>query len=164
MTDWINPGDERTINGPLIDDAAVIRVRRQLDELRSVGRVLCGGTWQGRVLAPTLINGVSADHPLVRETELFAPIATLHSYERIGDALKAVDDTPFGLQAGLYTRDEAVIAQAAQLQLGSLVINDIPTRRDDRLPYGGVKESGWGREGTREAVLDYTQPHVVLRA
>jgi acyl-CoA reductase-like NAD-dependent aldehyde dehydrogenase len=160
-----DPLDERTINGPLIDAAAVDRVKGDLATLLAAGgRAACGGTWDGAVLAPTLIEGVPASHPLVRDHELFAPIATLHRYESIDQALAGVDDTPFGLQAGLYTHDEAVVERARRLRVATLVVNDIPTRRDDRLPYGGMKDSGCGREGTMEAVLDYTEPQVLLRA
>lgn len=161
-----DPADERVLNGPVIDDAAQARITAALARSRALGgRILCGGTWNGRVLAPTLIEGLDPGLPEVARTELFAPIATLHRYRDLDQALTWADATPFGLQAGLYSRDEAAIARAfARLRLGTLVIDDIPSRRDDRLPYGGVKDSGCGREGTLETVLDYSEPKVLLRA
>jgi acyl-CoA reductase-like NAD-dependent aldehyde dehydrogenase len=161
-----DPFDPRTVNGPVIDAAAKERIAAALAGYGALGgRVLAGGAWDGLVLAPTLVDGLAPDAPGVADQELFAPIATLHRYRDLDEALAAVDATPFGLQAGLYSDDEAAIARAfARLRVGSLVIDDLPGRRDDRLPYGGMKESGCGREGTMEALLDYTQPKVLFRA
>ncbi len=161
-----DPRDERTICGPVISGAAKERISAILERYRAAGgRVLIGGEWQARMLSPTLIDGVPANHPDVRETEVFAPIATLHEYSSLDEALYAAEDTPFGLQAGLFTHDEAAIERAfAWLTVGTLVVNDVPSKRDDRLPYGGMKASGCGREGTLETVREYTVPKVLWRA
>ena len=101
----------------------------------------------------------------MRNREVFAPIAYLLPYASIDDALAIADDTPFGLNAGIFTDDEAVISAAfARVQVGTLVINDVPTRRDDRLPYGGVKDSGSGREGSFVALDTYLTDKVLWRA
>jgi len=160
-----DPQDERTLCGPVIDDAAAARIQGLLDRLRAAGgRFLTGGTWQGRVLAPTLIAGVPANHPDVREQEFFAPIATLHPYADPDEALYAAEDTPFGLNAGMFTDDEALVQRAFRwLDVGTLVINDVPTRRDDGLPYGGMKGSGHGREGGASGVREYVAEKVLWR-
>jgi acyl-CoA reductase-like NAD-dependent aldehyde dehydrogenase len=161
-----DPNDEQTLNGPVISDAAKERIDALLARYAAQnGRTLCGGTWIGRVLAPTLIAGLPAIAPGVYDTEAFAPLATIHEYGDVDGAIHLAELTPFGLQCGLYTKDDAVIRKAfAAINVGTLVINDVPTRRDDRLPYGGMKDSGTGREGTLGTVLDYTQPKVLWRA
>ncbi len=160
-----DPDDGRTVCGPVIDLAAKQRIVALLDSYRAAGgRVLCGGTWDGLTLAPTLIDGVDAAHPAVRTCEAFAPLATVHRYRDLDQAFAWADDTPFGLQAGLYSDDQDAIARAfARLRVGTLVVGDIPTRRDDRLPYGGFRDSGCGREGTLASVLDYSEAKVLLR-
>ncbi len=160
-----DPADERTICGPVISAAAKERISALLERYRAQrGEVLCGGTWDGLVLAPTLIDNLPAVAPGVYDTEAFAPLATIHSYGDVAGAIHLAELSPFGLQAGIYTRDESVISRAfAGLNVGTLVVNDIPSRRDDRLPYGGMKASGCGREGTLETVLEYTQPKVLWR-
>lgn len=161
-----DPTLDATLNGPVISDAAKERISGLLARYAAQGgRTLCGGTWTGRVLAPTLIGNLPAIAPGVYDTEAFAPLATIHEYGDVDGAIHLAELTPFGLQCGLYTHDEAVIRKAfAAINVGTLVINDVPTRRDDRLPYGGMKNSGNGREGTLDTVLDYTQPKVLWRA
>lgn len=161
-----DPWADATLCGPLIDDAAVVRVERELaDAVARGGRILTGGTFSGRTLAPTLIEGLPPADPAVRDREAFAPLAYLLPYADTDEALAIADDTPFGLNAGLFTDDETLIAAAfARLQVGTLVINDVPTRRDDRLPYGGVKESGIGREGAYAALDTYVIDKVLWRA
>ena len=161
-----DPNLDTTLNGPVISDVAKERISALLTRYAvQGGTTLCGGTWDDRVLAPTLIGNLPAIAPGVYDTEAFAPLATIHEYGDIDGAIHLAELTPFGLQCGLYTHDEAVIRKAfAAINVGTLVINDVPTRRDDRLPYGGMKASGTGREGTLDTVLDYTQPKVLWRA
>ncbi len=157
---------DATLNGPVISDAAKQGISALLARYAAQGgQTLCGGTWDERVLAPTLIGNLPAIAPGVYDTEAFAPLATIHEYGDVDGAIHLAELTPFGLQGGLYTKDEAIIRKAfAAINVGTLVINDVPTRRDDRLPYGGMKNSGNGREGTLDTVLDYTQPKVLWRA
>ena len=161
-----DPWMDATICGPLIDEQAVDRVRAEIaGAVARGGTILCGGTFTGRTLAPTLIAGLPAADPAVRDREVFAPIAYLLPYASIDEALTLADDTPFGLNAGIFTDDEMVIAAAfARIHVGTLVINDVPTRRDDRLPYGGVKASGIGREGSLAALKTYVIEKVLWRA
>ncbi len=160
-----DPADEGILCGPVIDAAARTRIQGLLARYAAQGgRILTGGAWKDLTLAPTLIDGLPAWAPGVHDTEAFAPLATLHRYRDMAEAMHFAELTPYGLQAGLYTDDETAIRFAfSQLNVGALVINDVPTRRDDRLPFGGMKESGCGREGTFASVLDYTQPKVLWR-
>ncbi len=160
-----DPFLEATLNGPVISDLAKDRISTLLARYAAQGgQTLCGGTWDGRVLAPTLVGNLPAIAPGVYDTEAFAPLATIHHYGDVDGAIHLAELTPFGLQCGLYTHDEAVVRKAfAAINVGTLVINDVPSRRDDRLPYGGMKDSGTGREGTLDTVLEYTQPKVLWR-
>jgi acyl-CoA reductase-like NAD-dependent aldehyde dehydrogenase len=160
-----DPARNETVCGPVISPEAKTRIEGVLEGYRAAGgHALCGGEWNGLTLAPTLVEGVPAAHPLVRDTEIFAPIATLHPCRDLDEMLALADDTPFGLQAGLFSDDEAAIGRAlARLRVGTLVVNDAPNRRDDRLPYGGTRDSGVGREGTFDAIMDYSEPRVAYR-
>lgn len=161
-----DPWNEQVLCGPVIDEAAKVRIQGELDGIRARGgRILTGGAWDGLVLAPTLIEGLPPSDPAVRDRELFAPIAFLLPCRDLDDALTIADDTPFGLNAGIYAEDPDAVATAfARLQVGTLVVNDVPSRRDDRLPYGGVKASGQGREGAFAALDAYTTDKVLWRA
>jgi glyceraldehyde-3-phosphate dehydrogenase (NADP+) len=160
-----DPWAEATLNGPVISPKAKERIAGLLARYEAQnGTILTGGSWDGLVLSPTLIAGLPAIAPGVYDTEAFAPLATIHEYGDVKSAIHLAELTPFGLQCGLYTADEAVIRSAfGTIEVGTLVINDVPSRRDDRLPYGGMKDSGSGREGTLETLLAYTQPKVLWR-
>ncbi len=160
-----DPWAEATLNGPVVSPLAKERISDLLARYQAQnGKLLTGGTWDGLVLAPTLIDGLPAIAPGVYDTEAFAPLATIHEYGDINSAIHLAELTPFGLQCGLYSNDPAVIRSAfGTIEVGTLVVNDVPTRRDDRLPYGGMKDSGTGREGTLETLLAYTQPKVLWR-
>jgi acyl-CoA reductase-like NAD-dependent aldehyde dehydrogenase len=160
-----DPWSDATLNGPVIGEDAKVRINALLQRYQvQGGTILTGGTWDGLVLAPTLVDRLPAIAPGVYDTEAFAPLATVHDYGDIASAIHLAELTPFGLQCGLYSQDESVIRRAfAAINVGTLVINDVPTRRDDRLPYGGMKDSGGGREGTMETLLAYTQPKVLWR-
>ncbi len=160
-----DPTDERTLCGPVVDQAAKERISALIERYRAQGgQVLTGGAWDGLTLTPTLIDNLPAIAPGVYDTEAFAPLASLHAYGDVAGAIDLAERTPFGLQCGLYTRDDEVVHRAfAALNVGTLVVNDVPTRRDDRLPYGGMKDSGSGREGTLSTLLDYTQQKVLWR-
>jgi glyceraldehyde-3-phosphate dehydrogenase (NADP+) len=160
-----DPWDPATVCGPAVDDAAAARAAALVEELRGLGgRVLAGGVAGPWGLAPTLVDGLTAHAEPVRDREWFAPVASLHRYRDLDDAFDQVELAPFGINAGLYSDDPAAAARAFQrLRVGTLVVGDIPTRRDDRLPYGGMKASGHGREGTLDAVLAYSEPKVLWR-
>jgi acyl-CoA reductase-like NAD-dependent aldehyde dehydrogenase len=160
-----DPWDENVLCGPVISSRARARITALLERYRAQGgRLRCGGTWDGLVLAPTLVDGLAPSAPGVYDTEAFAPLATLHRYRELGEAIHGAELGPYGLQAGIFTRDEdAIRAAFTRLEVGTLVVNDVPSRRDDRLPFGGMKASGAGREGTLGSVLDYAQAKVLWR-
>ncbi len=95
--------------------------------------------------------------------EVFAPVVTVEPYERFEDALAAINDSPYGLQAGVFTNDARAIFRAFEtLDVGGLIVNDVPTYRADVMPYGGTKDSGMGREGVRFAIQEMTEPRVLV--
>lgn len=153
-----DPAAETTDLGPMIDDEAAGRTEAWVKEAVSAGaRVLCGGRRDGRFYAPTVLAGVTPSMK-VQSCEVFAPVVSIQSVCGIDDAIRRVNDSPFGLQAGLFTRDAAAIFRAFQeLEVGGLIVNDAPTYRADHMPYGGEKESGFGREGVRYAIEEMTQ-------
>jgi glyceraldehyde-3-phosphate dehydrogenase (NADP+) len=157
-----DPRDPATLVGPLIDDAAVRRVQAMLDAATAAdARVLCGGEFDGRCLQPTILE--SADPRLdVCAAEVFAPIAVLQPYQTFEQALSLVNDSTYGLQAGVFTRDIARAHQAfEQLDVGAVMINQVPTFRVENMPYGGIKASGFGREGVRYAMEEMTEIKVL---
>jgi aldehyde dehydrogenase (NAD+) len=149
--------------GPLVDDAAADRVEAWVAEAVADGAtVLCGGTRQGRVYAPTVLTGVPAGAKVLDE-EVFGPVVVLAPVGSVDEAFAAVNDSRFGLQAGVFTRDLAVAFRAAkELEVGGVVIGDVPSYRADQMPYGGVKDSGSGREGVRSAMVDLTVEKVLV--
>jgi len=157
-----DPLDEATDIGPLIDDAAGERVEEWLEEAVAVGaQVLTGGTREGRMWQPTVLTGV-ADELRISCQEVFAPIVVLSRYDNPLDAIERAATSRFGLQAGLFTNDLRLIDEAFErLETGGLMINDVSTFRVDHMPYGGVKDSGAGREGIRYAIEEMTELKVL---
>jgi acyl-CoA reductase-like NAD-dependent aldehyde dehydrogenase len=99
----------------------------------------------------------------VESREVFAPVVTLNAYDTWDEALERVNDSRYGLQAGIFTRDVGRIARAFDvLEVGAVLVNDVPTWRADRMPYGGVKESGIGREGPAYAMEEFTEPRLLV--
>jgi aldehyde dehydrogenase (NAD+) len=149
--------------GPLISDEAADRVASWVDEaVAGGGLVLCGGTRDGRVYAPTVLTGVSDVAKVVAE-EVFGPVLVLSRVPDVDEAFARVNDSRFGLQAGVFTSDLQVAFRAArELDVGGVVIGDVPSYRADQMPYGGVKDSGSGREGVRSAMLDLTEERVLV--
>lgn len=158
-----DPRDERTFVGPLIDEAAAVRLETQIAQAVAAGaRRLCGGGRRGSLLEPTLLEDVPATLPICAD-EAFGPVAVLSRYERFSEALAQVDAGRYGLQAGLFTRDIGRIEQAyATLEVGGLIVGDVPSWRVDSMPYGGVKQSGFGREGVRYAIESMTEPRLLV--
>ena len=155
-----DPLDEKTDVGPLIDLPSVERVQRWITE--SAGEILCGNRREGPLLWPTLVRNARPDSDLVCQ-EAFGPVATLDTYRDFDEVLQRVDNSRFGLQAGLFSSDIHKIHRAfTTLEVGGLVINDVPTTRIDNMPYGGVKDSGLGREGVKYAIEHMTTPRVLL--
>jgi len=119
--------------------------------------LLCGGNREGNMLEATLLENVDRNADANRE-EAFGPLAILSKFSDFGDAMAEVNDSKFGLQAGIFTRDIFKTLDAWDtLDVGGVVINDVPSYRVDNMPYGGVKDSGLGREGIRFAMEDMTE-------
>jgi acyl-CoA reductase-like NAD-dependent aldehyde dehydrogenase len=153
-----DPLDEATDVGPVIDQGAAERVHAWVDEATSKGaRVLAGGASQGNLWQPTVLADVTPEMQVSCQ-EAFAPLVVLYRYTDVRKAIAAVDDSEFGLQAGLFTNDLAIVKQAFDdIEVGGLMVNDVSTFRIDHMPYGGVKQSGFGREGLRYAIEEMSE-------
>ena len=158
-----DPGDPKTLCGPMIDTANADRVMDWIAKAQAAGgKILAGGTRDGSVVRPTLLEEVPADQPVVSD-EVFGPVAVLVPYADFGEALAAVDDSRFGLQAGVFTRDVTKIRRAwERLEVGGLIQGDVPTWRCDPMPYGGAKESGTGREGPAYTWREMTEERLLV--
>jgi acyl-CoA reductase-like NAD-dependent aldehyde dehydrogenase len=158
-----DPMDESTDLGPLIRESDAIRASDWVQEAVQAGAtLLCGGKRRGSVLEPTVLTGTRPDMK-VNCQEIFAPVVTLESYEDFDAALRRINDSPYGLQAGVFTRDANRIFQAYdELEVGGVIAGDVPSFRIDHMPYGGVKDSGLGREGLRYAIEEMTEPKLLV--
>ncbi|QQE73051.1 aldehyde dehydrogenase family protein [Brevibacillus composti] len=134
-----------------------------IEEAKERGaRVECGGIVEGRVLQPTVLTGVPADAKLSCQ-EVFGPVVVINAVDSVEEAIELVNDSVYGLQAGVYTQNLSLALKAAdELHVGGVLINDIPTFRVDHMPYGGVKESGMGREGLKYAIEELTELKLVI--
>lgn len=157
-----NPWDPATVCGPVIDAASAARVMSWIAEAKRAGaKLLCGGTRRGQVIAPTLLAGVPPSLPVSCQ-EVFGPVAVIETWDDFDDVLRRVNDSAYGLQAGVFTRDLHRAAQAFRdLEVGGVVVNNTPTFRVDHQPYGGEKDSGLGREGIRWAIEEMTTVRIL---
>lgn len=153
-----DPRDESVFIGPMISEQEAERLEKWISEaLAAGGKLLCGGQRNGVMLDATLLEEVPKSQPLCAD-EAFGPVAVLSCFSRFDEALQEVNDSRFGLQAGIFTRDLYRAQQAwDELQVGGVIIGDVPSWRVDNMPYGGVKESGLGREGVRFAMEEMTE-------
>lgn len=158
-----DPLDEGTDVGPMITERETERVDEWVNEAVEGGaRVLAGGTREGKFYRPTVLAGARAGMKVVDE-EMFGPVTVVFPYDDFGEALAAVNDSRYGLQAGVYTHDMRNVMRAFEtLEVGGVVVGDIPTFRVDRMPYGGVKDSGFGREGLRYAIRGMCEPRLLV--
>lgn len=158
-----NPARPETEVGPLIAESEARRLEDWVMEAERDGaRVLCGARRDRATYVPTVIENARSTHR-VSCCEAFGPIVTLTAFDDFADALRMVNDTPFGLQAGIFTNELHRAWKAFDvLDVGGVVINDVPTFRADNAPYGGMKSSGLGREGPRWAIEDYTEIKTIL--
>ena len=158
-----DPLDESTDLGPLIRESDAIRAADWVQEaVRGGAKLLRGGQRKGSTLEPTVLTGTRADMK-VNCQEVFAPVVTVEPYTDFSDALRRVNSSPYGLQAGLFTRDAKLMFQAYdELEVGGLIAGDVPAFRIDHMPYGGVKDSGLGREGLRYAIEEMTEPKLLV--
>jgi acyl-CoA reductase-like NAD-dependent aldehyde dehydrogenase len=158
-----DPADPATDVGPLISEDAAKRVESWVDEAVATGaQVATGGRRDGRNYAPTVLTSVPADAKVNRE-EVFGPVLVVSPAAGDEAGFAAVNDSAYGLQVGVFTRDLRTAFRAhRELQVGGVIVGDVPSYRADQMPYGGVKGSGVGREGLRSAMDDYTEPRVMV--
>jgi acyl-CoA reductase-like NAD-dependent aldehyde dehydrogenase len=158
-----DPNLPDTVVGPVIDDAAADRIMSWVQEAESRGaKALIRGERKGRLITPIVLTDVPRDTRVYSE-EIFGPVALVGRAADFDDALKQVNDTKYGLQAGVFTSDLARVRRAfRQLEVGGVIVNDYPTFRVDNFPYGGVKASGLGREGVRSAMEELTEERVLI--
>ncbi len=153
-----DPKNEDTFIGPMISEKEAKRLENWIKQAQDAGgKVLCGGKREGAMLEATLMEDVPEDQPMCAE-EAFGPVAVLSRFSDFEEALRQTNDSRYGLQAGIFTRDIYKIQRAWDvLEVGGVIIGDVPSWRVDNMPYGGVKDSGLGREGIRFAMEDMTE-------
>ncbi|SHE40818.1 aldehyde dehydrogenase family protein [Streptoalloteichus hindustanus] len=158
-----DPHDPEVVVGPMVDEDAAKRVEAWVGEAVERGaRVLAGGNRAGTVFEPTVLADVPTDAKAWDE-EIFGPVLALSTVDGLDEAVSRVNDSRYGLQAGLFTHDVRVAFRAsAELEVGGVVVGDVPSFRADQMPYGGVKGSGVGREGVRSAMNDLTEERVLV--
>lgn len=158
-----DPKDEATFIGPMIDEAEAVRLESWIaSAVRAGGRLWCGGGRTGAMLEPAVLTGVPKTERLVTE-EAFGPVVVVSGFSDFEAALAEVNDTRFGLQAGVFTDSLGRTTRAWDvLEVGGVVVGDVPSWRVDTMPYGGVKASGLGREGVRFAIEDMTELRLLV--
>jgi acyl-CoA reductase-like NAD-dependent aldehyde dehydrogenase len=154
--------NEATQMGPMISEGDAERLETWIAEARAAGAcVTTGGTRQGSLFAPTVLTNVAAEAKVWRE-EAFGPVVCINAFEGFDEALRIVNESRYGLQAGVFTESVSEAFKAANhLDVGGVIINDFPTYRVDQMPYGGVKDSGMGREGLKYAIEEMTEEKLV---
>jgi glyceraldehyde-3-phosphate dehydrogenase (NADP+) len=158
-----DPADPASALGPMVDEGQARRTQRWVDEAVQLGgRVIAGGKANGAFFEPTILENVPVEAQ-VCSNEAFAPLVVVFPFSDFSEAVKAVNDSSFGLQTGVFTNDLGHAWQAFnELEVGGVIVNDIPTYRIDHMPYGGVKDSGLGREGLRWSIEDMTELRIMV--
>jgi glyceraldehyde-3-phosphate dehydrogenase (NADP+) len=164
-----DPANETTDLGPLIDDGAAARTAEWVGEAVAAGaKVITGGAAADpkapRLFAPTILTNVPRDARICSE-EAFAPVVIIERFSDFSAAVAAVNESRFGLQCGLFSNDLVHVRAAFdELEVGGVIVNDVPTYRIDNMPYGGVKDSGLGREGVRWTMDEMTEIKLLVLA
>jgi acyl-CoA reductase-like NAD-dependent aldehyde dehydrogenase len=158
-----DPLDEATDVGPMINEGAAVRAAAWIEEAVAGGaKALVGGKRHGPLVEPTVLTGTRPEMKVNCE-EVFAPVVVVEPYDDFAEALRRANDSPYGLQAGLFTNDARRIFQAYdELEVGGVIAGDMSSFRIDHMPYGGVKDSGIGREGLRYAIEEMTEPKLLV--
>jgi glyceraldehyde-3-phosphate dehydrogenase (NADP+) len=149
--------------GPMVDEGQAQRTARWVDEAVQLGgRIVAGGTARGAFFEPTVLENVPVEAQ-VCSNEAFAPLVVVFPFSDFPDAIRQVNDSSFGLQTGVFTNDLGNAWQAFnELEVGGVIVNDIPTYRIDHMPYGGVKDSGNTREGLKYAIEEMTERKLLV--
>ena len=158
-----DPASKTTVVGPMIDSAQADRILNWIDEAKKDGaKVILGGVRSGPAIEPTILANVRPTAKLSCE-EAFGPVVVIEEFDAFDDAIASVNRSRFGLQAGLFTDSEACVRAATnELEVGGLIVNEVPTYRADNMPYGGVKDSGLGREGVRYTMEEFCERRTVV--
>jgi acyl-CoA reductase-like NAD-dependent aldehyde dehydrogenase len=158
-----DPLDESSDVGPMISESAARRAASWVDEAVAAGaKLIAGGKRSGSVLAPAILTRTQPGMKVNCE-EVFAPVVVVEPYDDFSEAIRRVNDSPYGLQAGVFTRDSKLLFTAFEnLEVGGVIAGDISAWRIDHMPYGGVKDSGMGREGVRYAIEEMTEPRILV--
>jgi acyl-CoA reductase-like NAD-dependent aldehyde dehydrogenase len=158
-----DPNDVKTLVGPMIDEKEAARAHGWIEEaVRDGAKIATGGNRKGTMLEPTVLEDTNEKMTVVRE-EVFAPIVCIMKYKTLDEVIERVNDSQFGLQAGIFTNDIKNAYKAIdELEVGGVMVNDMPTFRVDQMPYGGLKLSGTGREGPKFAVEEMTELKTVM--
>lgn len=161
---WGAPTDPETEVSAMIDRSNTDRMAQWISEAVDVGaRIVTGGFERDGIYAPTILTDVPADAKVCVE-EAFGPVITVQPFDRFEEAIDLLNDSRFGLQAGVYTDSIAEMNLAFErIECGGVIINDVPTFRVDHMPYGGIKDSGFGREGVKYAMLDMLEPRILVK-
>jgi acyl-CoA reductase-like NAD-dependent aldehyde dehydrogenase len=158
-----DPLDPSVDVGPVIDRGSAERIEQWVEEAVSQGaELLTGGKREGSVYWPTVLTNVTPDMKVCKE-EVFGPVVTVERYETFEQAIEKVNDSPYGLQAGVFTRDiERAMLAHREIEVGGVIVNDVSAFRADQMPYGGAKDSGYGREGLKYAMAEMTEPRIMV--
>jgi len=158
-----DPLDEATDIGPMINEEAARRAAAWIEEaVAGGGKLLCGGTRKGSLLEPAVLTHTQPQMK-VNCQEIFAPVVVVEPYDTFEEAIRRTNDSPYGLQAGVFTRDAKLLFEAFEnLEVGGVIAGDVSAFRSDPMPYGGVKESGLGREGLRYAIEEMTESRLLV--
>ncbi len=159
-----NPIDTTTDVSHMIDEANAIRVENWINEAVQQGaQLVCGGKRTGSYLEPTILTNCNHTMKVYAE-EVFGPVICINSYNTIDEAIQQANNTKFGLQCGVFTNDINELNKCfKQIEVGGVIHNHVPTLRYDQMPYGGVKDSGLGREGVKYAMLDMLEPKILVK-
>jgi acyl-CoA reductase-like NAD-dependent aldehyde dehydrogenase len=157
----LDPGTDVSV---MIDEENAIRVENWVKEAVSSGaEILCGGHRNGGLYEPTVITGTNPEMK-VCALEIFGPVVTLEPYTTFEEAVSEINNSQYGLQAGVFTNEISEMNHAYdKLHVGGVIVNDVPTFRVDHMPYGGVKNSGFGREGVKYSIMEMMEPKLLVK-
>ena len=158
-----NPLDKATELSVMIDEKAAEKAKSWIDEaLQNGAKLLCGGERKGAMLDATILTDTNPEMRVVSD-EIFAPVAVIERFSDFQQAIEMANHTRYGLQAGVFTQNLTHSRNAAEnLEYGGVIINDVPTFRVDNMPYGGIKDSGFGREGVRYAMEEMSEIRLIV--